>query len=113
MANAIEDIVHLTADNTNVFDGRFGATLKAWCRRVRIQVISINYDLTFSCSLFGEEMTRDSAAHIHSAADLGSIDWTKGHILKDRPSNAIDFDPLVNVNVTTGADFLVVLRQES
>jgi len=64
------DNVRITADNTNVFNDRLGAKVPAWAKRVRIQLVTSDNDWTWSASIGGNELARDSAPNVVSALTL-------------------------------------------
>jgi len=103
MPNMI-DSVHLTGDDTNVFNGRIGQRPPEWARYCRVQCVATNYDFVYSATLGGDELARSSAAHLHGTVDISGANWPAGRYIgkeiTDR--NRANFEVLVNANLTTG-----------
>jgi len=107
------DAVQITADNTNVFNGRIGERVPSWARRCRVQVVASDSDWTLSLTMGKEEMARDSAPSRTQADNLQVIDWISPHYESAVPRGATDFEVLLNVNVVTGGVGLAAIQWES
>jgi len=110
----IQHIVQITADNTNVFSGTYGAVVPAWARKWRIQVLFSDTDLLYSARIGGAEVARDSGPHCNAADNAGqNIDWTKAHLMGRVNRGVTDFEVLVDVNVVTAGVGLVAIQWEA
>lgn len=107
------DVVQITADNVDVYNGRLGEEIPSWARRVRFQLIAPDSDWTFSATFGGQEMARDSGPHRCQADNLQSGDWRSPHIEVPIDQKSKDFNILVNVNVVTAGVGLAILQFES
>lgn len=107
------DAVQITADNTNVFQGRLGEKVPGWARRVRVMVVAPDTDWTISLTIGTEEFARDSACARHQADNLQSVDWSSPHYESAVPRGATDFEVLLNVNVVTSGVGLALIQWES
>lgn len=103
------DSVLITADNTNVFDGRMQAP--KWARKVRVQVLASDYDWLISAVIDGEELMREGSPHAFGADNTGVLDWRRPHILMDIKDPG-RHEILVNVNVVTGGTGIVLRQYE-
>jgi len=106
------DAVHITADNTNVFQNRIASEPPTWAKRVRVQLIASDADWLFSCSIDKEELARDAAPMLtHPLTELRA-DWQAPHIIKELDPRG-NHELLVDVNVVTAGEGLVVCQYES
>lgn len=107
------DAVQIAADNTNVFSGRLGEQVPLGARKVRVQVVGSDSDWTFSLSMGGKEMARDSAMSRVQADNIQWVDWNSPHFLAMVPRGATDFEILLNMNVVTAGVGLALIQWES
>jgi len=108
----LTDIMHINADDTNVFDTRLGGKVPGWATRVRVQVVFSDYDLTFDCSIGGEELARDCAPHRTGADNLGQGDWNSPHLMMEIPRGRTDFEVLLSLDEVTAGEGLAIVQYE-
>jgi len=102
-------VVHLVADNTDVFAGTIMEEVPPWARTALLQVGSADYDLLFDATLGLQEVARSSGPHVVGAANLANHEWTMPHCVAHIPPDARDWRPRVNVNHVTATEGLVIL----
>lgn len=101
MLRTLLDVVQVTADNTDVFStARIGGTPPPWARAMRVQLVAPDTDWTWSVSLGGVELARDSGPSTTAADNTQDIDFRKAHIYSAIGGSG-NFDVRVNVNVVT------------
>jgi len=106
---SITHVVHLIADNTDVFAGTIMEDVPDWARVAMLQVGSADYDLLFDATLGLEEVARSSGPHVLGAANAANHEWTMPHCTSRIPTGARDWRPRVNVNHVTATESLVIL----
>lgn len=106
------DIVQITADNSNVYNGRYGETPPPWARRLRFMLVFSDQDVLYSFSAGGQELCRDSGPSASQADNLNSPEWTLPHLSFEFPRGSVP-DILANINVVTGGTGLAILQFES
>lgn len=96
------DAVQITADNTNVFNGRLGGRIPPWARKAYFQLVASDTDWTFSASIGGVEGARDAAPMGSYTDNLQEINLTRPVVEWDLPGgDKSGLEILVNVNVVT------------
>ncbi len=94
------DIIQITADNTDVLNGRM--EMPSWTKTVRIQLVAPDSDWLFDAHIANHELARASGPHRTGADNLQNFDWLAPHLEQRIHPADQNRDILIDVNVVTG-----------
>lgn len=100
-------VVHIIADNTDVFNASIIEEVPSWARHLRVQTLYSDYDALIDLVIQRGEYMRVSAPHVFGAANAGLLDWRRPHVIV--PVDKVGEYPInLNFNVVTAGEGLVI-----
>jgi len=97
------DAVQIVADNTDVFNSRFGENPPPWARYALVGLSCVDTDWTMSVNAQGEEYARAAAPSAVAADNIGQNILLSEAVIMIPIRARANFDLICNINVTTGA----------
>ncbi len=99
--------VHITADNTDVFNGTIIEEIPEWARHLAIITGFSDYDALIDLTIQRQEFMRQSAPHVFAADNLLDLRMDNATVIS--PVDRIkEFPVNMNFNVVTAGQGLVI-----